>query len=75
MARLMRSTEMREELRRLYARDPEGKFVRSLVRRMADPIKPENKKGRFRPHPLVIWLSLISAAGASVFLYFSYWQP
>jgi hypothetical protein len=75
MPHLIQSAEMREQLRRLYARDPEARFVRSLVRRMADPVKPENKKGRLRPHPLVVWLGLISAVGASVFLYFSYLQP
>jgi hypothetical protein len=75
MPQQIQSAEMREQLRRLYARDPEARFVRSLVRRMADPVKPENEKGRFRPHPLVVWLGLISAVGASVFLYFSYLQP
>jgi hypothetical protein len=63
---------MREHLRGLYARDPEAKLTKAFVRHAADPVKPENENGRFRPHPLAVWFGITSAVGLIVFLYFSY---
>jgi hypothetical protein len=65
----------REELRKLYSRDPEKSLLKNAVRCLADPIKPLDEKGRFRPHPLLVWLLAFGLVAGSVFIYFSCTQP
>ena len=65
----------REELRKLYVSDPEKSLVRTIVRGLADPVKPQNDKGRFRPHPVMVWLLAATLVAATAFLYFSSSQP
>lgn len=67
--------ETREELRKLYSLDPEASLLRNILRRLANPIKPQDEQGRFRPHPVLVWLLSIGLALGSVFAYFSYSQP
>ena len=69
------SPELREELRQMYAQDPEARILPQIRRRLADPMKPTNENGRFRPHPLALLLGTIGAIAAAVFLYFSYFKP
>lgn len=64
-----------EELRALYAQHPEANLLRNISRRLADPVQPLTKKGRFRPHPLLVWIGVIGSLAAASFLYFSCVQP
>jgi hypothetical protein len=66
--------EMRAELRRLYATDPEVRLLQVMGRSFADPVKPETANGRFRPDPLLVVLGVIASFVANVFLYFTYFQ-
>lgn len=65
----------REELRSLYSLDQEASLLKNVVRRLADPIQPQDTKGRFRPHILLVWLLSIGLITGSVFAYFSLFQP
>jgi len=67
--------EMRRDLRQLYEQDPEARLLRLIGRSLADPVKPQSKDGRFRPHPLLVLLTLFGVIMTGVFLYFSYLQP
>jgi hypothetical protein len=62
----------REELQELYSQDPERSLLRNISRRLADPIKPQDESGRFRPHPLLVWLLGFGIIAGSVFVYLSY---
>lgn len=69
------TSEMHQELRRVYAQDQEARLVIGVVRRLADPVKPQNQEGRFRPHPLIIWWGLTGMVAVITFCYSSYIQP
>jgi hypothetical protein len=71
----MDQNEMRAELQQLYATDPEARLLQVMGRSFADPVKPECANGRFRPDPLLVMLGVIATFVASVFLYFTYFQP
>jgi len=71
----MDQSDMRKELQQLYAQDPEARLVQIVWRSLADPVKPEEANGRFRPHPLLVVLSILGAFSAIVALYFTYFQP
>lgn len=65
----------REELRKLYSQDPEKSLLKNAVRCLADPVKPLGENGRFRLHPLLVWLLAAGLVAGSVFIYFSCSQP
>lgn len=65
----------REDLRKLHSLDPEARLLRNILRRLADPIKPLDDRGRFRPHPLLVWLLSLALVVVGVFVYFSYNLP
>jgi hypothetical protein len=67
--------QMQQNLRCLFEQDPEAQLLTGIRRRLADPLKPEDENGRFRPHPLVVLLGAMGAIGAGVFFYFSYLHP
>jgi hypothetical protein len=67
--------QMQQNLRDLFEQDPEAQLLAGIRRRLADPLKPENEDGRFRPHPLVVLLGAMGAITAGVFFYFSYLRP
>ncbi len=66
------TTEMREKLQELFKQDPEARLLIEFRRFLADPVKPQNQDGRFRPHPLLILLGFLGGLAAAGFLYFSY---
>lgn len=68
-------TQTLEELRQFYRLDREGRLVANLIRRLADPAKPQDEQGRFRPHPLLLWLVVITMVASAVFVYFTYNLP
>ena len=68
-------SEMRQHLLEFYAQDPESDWARNAKQLLADPVKPQNEKGRFRPHPILVLLGTIALITAGTFLYFSYFQP
>ena len=67
--------EMCENLRDLFQQDPQARILAELRRFLADPVKPQDQDGRFRPHPLLLLLSVIGGLTAAVFLYFGYTHP
>jgi hypothetical protein len=71
----MTQSDMRKELQQLYAQDPEARLLQSFWRSLADPVKPEDANGRFRPHALLVLLGILGGLAATVALYFTYFQP
>ncbi len=66
---------MSERLRELYTKDVEADFFGGMKRRFADPVRPQDAKGRFRPHPLLVLLMTFLCFALVTFFYFSYRQP
>jgi hypothetical protein len=71
----MDQSDMRKDLQQLYAQDPEARLMQIVWRSLADPVKPEDANGRFRPHPLLVLLGILGAFAATVSLYFTYFKP
>ncbi len=69
------TSTMCESLRELFKQDPEARILARLRRYAADPVKPEDQDGRFRPHPVILLLGVIGGLATIVFLYFSYSHP
>ena len=63
--------EVRAALRALYDADPESNLQKALLRSLADDLKPVDAKGRWRPSPLLILITVLACALVAVFLYFS----
>jgi hypothetical protein len=63
--------EVRHALRSLYGSGPETNLQAVLSRALADPLRPTDAKGRWKPNPFLILLFIIACALAGVFLYFS----
>ena len=70
--RALGKEEMESELCQLFSRDPEARLSANLLRMIADPIRPHDANGRFRPHPLVLILGLVGAFAIVTFTYFTY---
>jgi hypothetical protein len=65
------SEEIRTHLHELYFRDPDAQLFRFVARHLADPVKPEDEKGRFRLNRLILWLSAAGLFVVGTFIYFS----
>ena len=65
------AAEVRVALRSLYRADPESNLQKALLRSLADDLKPVDEKGRWKPSPLVILVSVLVSALVGVFLYFA----
>ena len=63
--------EVRIALRRVYRDDSEANLQKALLRSLADDLKPADAKGRGKPSPLLLLISLIVCALAGVFFYFT----
>jgi hypothetical protein len=61
---------MYADMRRAYALDPEANLLQRLRRAIADPVKPEDVKGRFRPAPVVVVFGVGLAITIGTFFYF-----
>ena len=63
--------EVRSALRTVYQADPEANPQKALLRSLADDLQPVGANGRWKPHPLLVPLSLLVCALTGVFLYFT----
>jgi hypothetical protein len=63
--------EVRRALSSIYHDDPESNVQRALLQSLADDLKPIDEKGRWKPSPLVILVSVLICALTGVFLYFT----
>ena len=66
--------EMSERLRTFYDQDPEADLAARIKRFIADPLRPQDEKGRFRPNPLLVLLLTFLITAIGTFFYFSYRQ-
>lgn len=64
---------MLDHLRKRFAEDPEARITAKLTRWLADPLKPQDRNGRFRPSPVLLIMLASGLTAASAFLYFGYW--
>jgi hypothetical protein len=67
--------EVRAALQAVYRDDPESNLQKSLLRSLADDLKPVDENGRWRPSPFLILVSLIVCALMGVFVYFTFGGP
>ena len=67
--------DMLKNVRELFSQDPDSRLAAALRRRLADPVRPEDSNGRFRPHPLLVLSVTVAGIMLAVFAYFSYWRP
>jgi hypothetical protein len=63
--------EIRGALRSIYRADPESNLQMTLLRILADDLKPINEKGRWKPSPLLLLIALLACALVGVFFYFT----
>lgn len=63
--------EIRSALRSLYHEDPETNLQKTLLRHLADDLKPVDEKGRWKPSPLLLLIALVAFAFLGVFFYFT----
>ena len=69
-----RPTETEEMLLRLqdrFAQDPEARILPGFRRWIADPLKPQDEKGRFRPHPIALLMAVTGLIAIGTFMYFA----
>lgn len=60
---------MRDQLRQAFRDGHASALTQDITRSFEDPVQPETKRGRWRPHPLLlIWGALLIAALA-IFLF------
>lgn len=65
---------MRARLREFHEQDTEFDLLAAVKRRLADPIRPEDANGRFRPHPLLILLLTFVVIALGTFFFFSFFH-
>jgi hypothetical protein len=63
--------EAREALQALYHGDPESNLEKALFESISDGIRPVDDKGRWKPSPILLLITVLVFALAGVFLYFS----
>jgi hypothetical protein len=65
---------MRARLREFHEQDTENDFPTAAKRLLADPIRPEDANGRFRPHPLLVLLLTFVVIALGTFFFFSFFH-
>jgi hypothetical protein len=65
--------DMLQLLRERFAQDSDEQILPRLTRWLADPLKPVNEAGYFRPSPLVLVVLVVGLIAVGAFLYFGYW--
>lgn len=65
--------DMLQLVRDRFEQDPDAQILPKLMRWFADPLKPQDEKGRFRPSPVVLMVLVIGLIAVTAFLYFGYW--
>ena len=63
---------MVELLGERFAQDLDAQIVPRLTRWFADPLKPEDERGRFRPNPAALLVVVLGLIAMGAFLYFGY---
>lgn len=69
--RYLSPEEVRKALRCVYRADPETNLQAAFLRTIADPLRPVDATGRWKPNPVLILIFIISCAFLGVFLFFS----
>ena len=57
-------------LDRAFKSDPEQSLIWQLGQKLQDPVKPEDRNGRRRMHPLALALAVLAVIIIGSFLYF-----
>ena len=65
--------EMPQLLKERFAQDSEAQILPRFTRWVADPLKPLNEAGYFRPSPVVLAVLVVGLIAVGAFLYFGYW--
>jgi hypothetical protein len=65
---------MMDRLREFHSQHPDADAVASIKHHLANPLRPQNEKGRLRPHPLIVLPGAIGLIAIVSFIYFSYFQ-
>lgn len=73
-ARRVTEDEMFVSLEQAFKGDPEQSLMWQITQKLKDPIRPEDAKGRFRLHPLVLALGLLFLIVVGAFVYFGIQQ-
>jgi hypothetical protein len=63
--------EVRQALRQIYRSDAEINLQSSLLESLTDELKPIDKKGRWKPSPLLILTLALLCALLGIFAYFT----
>ena len=63
--------ENRKALLSMYQGDSESNLQQSLLRLLADDLKPIDERGRWKPSPLLILVAVLVCALLGVFFYFT----
>ena len=63
--------EVRQALRKIYFADAESNLQNALRESLSDELRPIDKKGRWKPSPLLVLTVALLCALAGVFIYFS----
>ena len=63
--------EIRKALLSMYQGDSESNLQQSLLRLLADDLKPIDERGRWKPSPLLILVAALVCALIGVFFYFT----
>jgi hypothetical protein len=66
------AAEVRSALQSVYEEDPESNLQKALLRTLADELQPIDGKGRWKPSPLLVLLSLLISVLVGVFFYFTF---
>ena len=62
--------QMSDTLAEAFKGDPEQSVLWQIAQKVADPIQPEDKRGRRRIHPLLVTLGLFTLIIIGTFIYF-----
>jgi hypothetical protein len=69
------ANDVLESLREAHLHTGDAQFSRFVRRHLADPVRPEDNRGRIRINRLILWLVVLSLGAAATFLYFTLIQP
>ena len=65
--------EMLQLVKERFAQDSDAQILSRFTRWLADPLKPVNEAGYFRPSPVLLAVLVVGLIAVGAFLYFGYW--
>ncbi len=65
--------DMLQLLRERFAQNLEEQILPRATRWLADPLKPLNEAGQFRPSPVALVVLVVGLIAVGAFFYFGYW--